>query len=52
MLYALSEGGLMPVQHVLLHFIGMSLYGAFLIRGTAWWARHHFVKEVRKKRRS
>jgi apolipoprotein N-acyltransferase len=51
-LYTLREGGIMPIEHVLLHFVGMSVYGAFLIRSTAWWAKHHFVKEVTKKRRS
>jgi apolipoprotein N-acyltransferase len=50
MLYTLREGGLLPVELVLAHFVGMSLYGALLIRGTAWWARHHFVQEVRKSR--
>lgn len=49
-LYTLSEAGTMPVEHVLYHFIGMSLAGAFLIRGTAAWARYHYVKTVRKKR--
>lgn len=50
-LYALREAGSLPVEQVLFHFVGMSLFGALLIRGTAWWAHHHFVREVRKKRR-
>lgn len=49
-LYTLSEAGTMPVSHVLYHFIGMSLAGALLIRGSAAWARYHYVKTVRKKR--
>ena len=50
-LYTLRESGSMPISHVLYHFTGMSLYGALLIRGTAYWAQYHFVKEVQKKRR-
>jgi len=49
-LYTLSEAGAMTTQAVLMHFIGMSVFGALLIRGTAAWARHHYVKSVKKKR--
>lgn len=49
-LYTLSEAGAMTTQAVLGHFVGMSVFGAFLIRGTAAWARHHYVKSVQKKR--
>lgn len=49
-LYTLSEAGAMSTEAVLLHFTGMSIFGAVLIRGTAAWARHHYVKSVKKKR--
>lgn len=29
---------------VFLHFLGMGSYGAFLIRGTAYWAFWHYQK--------
>lgn len=48
--YTLSEAGAMPVSHVFYHFFGLSLAGALLIRGSAAWARYHYVKTVRKKR--
>lgn len=50
-LYTLSEAGGMTTEAVLLHFTGMSIFGALLIRGTAAWARHHYVKSVQKKRK-
>lgn len=50
-LYVLNNGGLMQMQAVLLHFFGMSLYGAMLIRGTALWAKHRFIKEQRARRK-
>ena len=36
------------MTEVFYHFIGMSVMGACLIRGTAYWARHHYVKEIKK----
>lgn len=46
MLYTLGESGTMPTVHVLFHFTGMALYGALLIRGTAFWAQYHHKKEL------
>ncbi len=46
MVYSLSEAGTLPVLEVLLHFTGMALYGGLLIRGTAYWAQHHYRKET------
>lgn len=50
-LYTLSEAGAMTTKSVLLNFLGMSIFGALLIRSTAAWARHHYVKSVQKKRK-
>lgn len=47
MYYTLSHAGTLPTQEVLYHFIGMSIMGALLIRGTAYWARHHYIKEIK-----
>lgn len=49
MFYTLSHSGQMSMMVVLLHFIGMSLMGAGLIRGTAWWANYHYMKETKKE---
>lgn len=49
MYYALSESGHLSMQTVLLHFVGMAIYGALLIRGTALWAKHHYNKENEKQ---
>lgn len=45
-LFTLSESGRMPTLHVLLHFTGISFYGAFLIRACAFWANYHYQKEL------
>ena len=44
--YALTETGVMTTQVVLVHFLGMSIYGAALIRGCAAWAKYHYEKEL------
>lgn len=46
MFYTLTNSGLMTTTEVFSHFIGMSIMGALLIRGTAWWAKHHYIKEI------
>jgi apolipoprotein N-acyltransferase len=48
MYYTLAEGGTMDVTEVLIHFTGMGIYGALLIRGCAAWARHHHLKSLKK----
>ena len=49
MFYILSNSGRMPMSEVFYHFIGMSVMGALLIRGSAYWARHHYIKEIKKE---
>lgn len=48
MYYTLTNSGSMTTADVFYHFIGISIMGALLIRGTAWWARHHYIKEINK----
>lgn len=48
MFYVLSNSGRMVMTEVFYHFIGMSVMGALLIRGSAYWARHHYIKEIKK----
>lgn len=49
MFYTLSNSGSLTTTEVFYHFIGMSIMGALLIRGTAWWARHHYIKDISQK---
>jgi len=46
--FSLTEAGHLNFKEVLLHFIGMALYGAILIRGCAYWGRYHWLKEQKK----
>jgi len=48
MFFTLSNSGRLPVAEVVYHFIGMSIMGALLIRGSAYWARHHYIKEIKQ----
>jgi uncharacterized ion transporter superfamily protein YfcC len=48
MFYTLSNSGRLQVTEVVYHFIGMSIMGALLIRGSAYWARHHYIKEIKQ----
>lgn len=48
MFYVLSNSGRMPTTEVFYHFTGMSVMGALLIRGSAYCARHHYIKEVKR----
>ncbi len=48
MYYTLTHSGILTTAEVFYHFTGMSLMGAGLIRGTAYWARHHYLKETGK----
>ncbi|MBC7713645.1 MAG: hypothetical protein H7177_09915 [Rhizobacter sp.] len=47
MFYTLSNSGRFSTVEVFYHFIGMSIMGALLIRGSAYWARHHYIKEIK-----
>lgn len=49
MYYTLSNSGAFTITEVLYHFIGMSIMGAVLIRGCAYWARYHYLKELKEK---
>jgi apolipoprotein N-acyltransferase len=44
MYFTLTHSGMMSTLTVFYHFIGMSILGALLIRGTAYWAQHHYLK--------
>ena len=44
-LYTLSEGGVLPFKTLLYHFIGMSVYGALLIRICAYIYQREYLKE-------
>lgn len=46
MLYTLQESGVLPFMTVLLHFLGMSVFGGLLIFGTAKWAKRLHEKEL------
>ncbi len=43
--YCLYEGGTMPVSHLMGHFVGMAIFGAVLIRGTAYLVQRRYMKE-------
>jgi apolipoprotein N-acyltransferase len=45
-LYTLYEGGVMPFANVLYHFLGISVYGALLIRFCAWYYKRQYLKEL------
>ena len=47
--YALTELGMEQTQVVLLHFTGMSIYGAALIRGCAAWGKYRHRLELEKE---
>lgn len=49
MYYTLSNSGSLSTTDVFYHFIGMSIMGAVLIRGCAYWARYHYLKELKAK---
>jgi sugar phosphate permease len=53
MYYTLAELGTEKTSIVLTHYIGMSIYGAVLIRGCAAWGkyRHHLDLEKEKKQK-
>lgn len=47
-LYTLSEGGILPLTTVLYHFLGISIYGALLIRICAYIYKRQYLKELEK----
>lgn len=46
MYFTLSNAGALSTTEVFYHFIGMSVMGGVLIRGTAFWAKYHYIKEI------
>jgi apolipoprotein N-acyltransferase len=47
-LYTLSEGGILPFQTLMYHFLGISIYGALLIRTCAYIYKRRYLKELEK----
>lgn len=47
-LYTLYEGGVLPFKQLLFHFLGISIYGALLIRVCAFIYRRQYLKELEK----
>ncbi|MFP5385279.1 MAG: hypothetical protein ACLGHN_04325 [Bacteriovoracia bacterium] len=50
-LYTLYEGGILPLSTLLYHFLGISLYGALLIRVCAYIYKRQYLKELAKSGR-
>lgn len=50
-LYTLYEGGVLPFQTLLYHFLGISIYGAVLIRSCAYIYKRQYLKELEKSGR-
>jgi hypothetical protein len=47
-LYTLYEGGILPFETLLYHFLGISVYGGLLIRTCAWVYKRQYLKEMEK----
>jgi apolipoprotein N-acyltransferase len=47
-LYTLYEGGVLPFKTLLFHFLGISVYGALLIRTCAYIYKRQYEKELEK----
>ncbi len=50
-LYTLYEGGILPFKTLMLHFLGISIYGAILIRTCAYIYKRQYLKELEKNGR-
>ena len=48
-MYVLQEGATMSTQLMLMHFVGIGIFGALLIRGCAYRAQKRFETEQAKK---
>ncbi len=46
--FVLTNSGALAISEVFYHFIGISIMGAVLIRGCAYWGRYHYLKELKK----
>jgi apolipoprotein N-acyltransferase len=47
--YTLMEGGILPFTTLMYHFLGISLYGALLIRFCAWFYKRQYLKELERQ---
>lgn len=47
-LYTLYEGGVLPFQTLMYHFLGISIYGALLIRICAYIYKRQYQKELER----
>ena len=50
-LYTLYEGGVLPFKSLMFHFLGISIYGALLIRTCAYIYKRQYLKELEKNGR-
>jgi apolipoprotein N-acyltransferase len=50
-LYTLYEGGVLPFKTLLFHFLGISVFGALLIRTCAYIYKRQYLKELAKSGR-
>jgi len=50
-IYTLYEGGILPFKTLLFHFLGISVYGAVLIRTCAYLYKRQYLKELEKSGR-
>lgn len=50
-LYTLYEGGVLPFQTLMFHFLGISVAGALLIRTCAFIYKRQYLKELEKNGR-
>lgn len=48
-LFVLGEGAVLTVQEMIMHFTGIGIYGALLIRGCAWIAQKRYEKSQQLK---
>ena len=46
--WLLKSTGILSTTAVMLHFTGIALYGALLIRGCAYWAKWHHLNDIKK----
>lgn len=47
-IYTLYEGGVLPFKTLLYHFLGISVYGALLIRFCAFVYKRQYMKELQQ----
>ncbi len=47
-IYTLYEGGVLPFKTLLYHFLGISVYGAVLIRFCAFVYKRQYMKELQR----